>query len=41
LGVRICHAQPYAAFSKGKVSYCTSLARSRTGPRLDESACAF
>jgi transposase InsO family protein len=23
LGVRLCHAKPYAAFSKGKVSYCT------------------
>ena len=23
LGVRICHAAPYAAWSKGKVSYCT------------------
>jgi hypothetical protein len=41
LGVRLLHAKPYHSWSKGKVSYCTSLVRSRTGPRLDESACAF
>ncbi len=30
-----------AAMLKGKVSYCTSLARSKRGPRLASNECAF
>ena len=41
LGVRLCHAAPYAAFSKGKVSYCTSLVGSKTGRRLVSNESAF
>jgi putative transposase len=41
LGVRLAHAKPFAAWSKGKVSYCTSSARSRREPRLVSNACAF
>jgi transposase InsO family protein len=41
LGIRLCHAKPYAAWSKGKVSYCTSLARSKREPRLVSNECAF
>ena len=41
LQVRLAHARPYAAWSKAKVSYCTSLIGSKPRPRLLSNDCAF
>ena len=41
LGVRLLHCKPYHCFSKAKVSYCTSLIRSKPEPRLPLNDSAF